>query len=446
MRSAAVWVAPSRYELPLWLQVGVACYSGCLTVVRVAQRMALDTLRGVLRAPANCVHVLTLAALLDGTGNACSYPEFVAHSNIVHRVYQHHPLTRLACWCWYVCVPSWASMQGCVAQLTCGTVIWAARRYMLARAEPQLEATPSSVPLQHSGDRMDDLLHAEGITTVIEEGSSDDEHDAPLAAGTSASVRMAPGAGAGAGTGSMATTASRHLMGGAWQCNVCTVVNPRTTATCQACGMGINTQTPATPGGHAMRRAADTFDPASIFPSGGVDLGAKHTGAVVATMASLRNVWSHRWAFDQIRKLLVQQVQRVRVRVCLACRGLTCCVVVVSGPRGGYAYAVPAVALPNRRLHVGNMRCCVLQRRPPGPRCHLLCVEAWVQHRLGGCQAILEPQPHRRRAEVQQPADRVAKCPEDSVPGGAVLRRPAVQHSHAAAQPRHELGPALPPA
>ena len=127
MRSAAVWVAPSRYELPLWLQVGVACYSGCLTVVRVAQRMALDTLRGVLRAPANCVHVLTLAALLDGTGNACSYPEFVAHSNIVHRVYQHHPLTRLACWCWYVCVPSWASMQGSVAQLTCGTVIWAAQ-------------------------------------------------------------------------------------------------------------------------------------------------------------------------------------------------------------------------------------------------------------------------------------------------------------------------------
>ena len=74
----------------------------CRRLGGTVQRMALDTLKSVLAAPANCVHVLTLSALLDSSGNACSYPEFVARSNVVQRVYQHHPLTRLACWCWYV--------------------------------------------------------------------------------------------------------------------------------------------------------------------------------------------------------------------------------------------------------------------------------------------------------------------------------------------------------
>lgn len=96
----------------------------CRRLGGTIQRMALDTLKSVLSAPANCVHVLTLSALLDSSGNACSYPEFVARSNVVQRVYQHHPLTRLACWCWYV-RPRFGSpvrVDHCAHGICCGCV------------------------------------------------------------------------------------------------------------------------------------------------------------------------------------------------------------------------------------------------------------------------------------------------------------------------------------
>lgn len=60
--------------------------SFCHRLAYTMQQMALDTLKTILGGPANAVHVLVLVSLTDAVGNACSYPEFVAQSNIVHQV------------------------------------------------------------------------------------------------------------------------------------------------------------------------------------------------------------------------------------------------------------------------------------------------------------------------------------------------------------------------
>lgn len=60
--------------------------SFCHRLAYTMQQMALDTLKTILGGPANAVHVLVLVSLTDAVGNACSYPEFVSQSNIVHQV------------------------------------------------------------------------------------------------------------------------------------------------------------------------------------------------------------------------------------------------------------------------------------------------------------------------------------------------------------------------
>ena len=115
-------------------------------------------------------------------------------------------------------------------------------------------------------------------------------------------------------------------MEGDWQCNVCTVVNAAHLGTCAACGMGINTQEAVLrQRGHRRGTTscgsglAPGLDPACLFPSGGVSLAVMRAQleedlsgeASLMALTSTRTTWSHKWAFEQIRNLLVQQVRAV---------------------------------------------------------------------------------------------------------------------------------------
>ena len=188
---------------------------------------------------------------------------------------------------------------------------------MLERAEPP-SGGGGATPSGSLHDVHDDFLRHHDVATVVEEGSSGEESDGPSEPETGSGAGAGAGAGAGGPARRSAAASSGLLPVGQWQCNMCTLVNDGALSTCSECGMGINTRVVRTPvrgtRRHGRRRQS-AVTPSSLFPTGGLRPGAGTHASPGVTLGSLRSVWSHQWAFEQIRKLLVQQVSRYACRV-----------------------------------------------------------------------------------------------------------------------------------